>query len=558
MIISHFPPEILGLILQESALVLALWKCGSFALNASLASGVRNVVLSHISGFDLTVPRVLLELRSLKTLGLRSPRTLSKTISWSTFLATLPSGLESLSFDSQDGAQAFLDCSEAPSKHLQLGSFFPNLHSLTMSSPWLRIGADFLKALPPTLTLLELGGNSLLLSCLGSLPPSLTLLKTTLRVGAVSARSMVSDLKDLELAPPGICISKIELSFTDDLELLQRLHQHLLKLDVTIRYSFESISLLPRSITALTLPLNFTMPGDVSALQACAAHWPPALVWLSIRLDSLESRIIGALPRSLTHLHLILEVPRDSVLITEELSSQLTSFIFEPKFSDVVINGQLPSTLTSVECKGTSPDRMSNLLGSLPTSLLRLRVNPPSPKQAEFLAWTFPPRITSLHLHLMRPESFAKIPRSVTSLTLDMLYITASTPQSDPKFFSTLGSGITVLKILRIESEVCTLHPRSLDHLTCLKSLCLPSTLKLPISSIQYLPRSLTTLQVEIQDIEKNPSNLQFLPPNLTRCSLARSPTLTEVLDQHWPPTAWRCLVEMAPSLTIKKLLDRC
>lgn len=538
MILSQFPPEVLGLILEQTSLVIPLWKCGNSALNYSLASGVQSVSLSHIACFEFNMPRILLNLRHLRFLGLKSNRRfLQDPKQWPSVITTFPSGIESLTLDSEDCTELWHQCApKGPNEPYLVSTALPNLQTLTMRPSWSSSGSQ-LSGLPPTLTSLSTP-LAPKLPCMSKLPRSLTYWGSPVQVGAVSDTIMDEHLKDCALAPPGLTFSHIELSWaiTEKLELLKQLPPSILSLNV-VRFTADAVAHFPRSIIKLELTTSISGKQLQSIIQ-----WPPNLQLLLINLSSIEAGVIASLPRTLKEL--ILRLPEDSELNPEEFPP-LNSLTLSAK---TLIKGRLPASLTLL--------RTSELerFDSLPSSLFDLLIT--SVFQSRPMHWAFPPRLLKLILMSWHANWFELIPRSVTSLTFNKLQLPDSNSTVDVYIFSRLKADLVDLTVVEIEGQSKLLHPRSFEHLRYLRSLFLTKRLALPHSSIQHLPRSLRQLSVEAPDVVQNPISFRSLPPHLTSCTLANL-CLAENLTDYWPPSAWRCFMRLSADTVMKTLLNR-
>ena len=519
MILSQFPPEILGLILQQSALFIPLWKCGSYALNASLASGVQDVSLSYIPCIKFDAPRLLSNLRHLMIFRLNAVYSFRKEpIDWSSLLEVLPISVKSLILDSEDFQGAFL------------------------------LSKLFMDHLPPNLTYLSLHDRTVSPPGMAKLPRSLTHLDTSLRVGSIPGPKTEADLNDLALAPD-LIFSKLDVSALDSVELVQRLPPHVLELTASLSYATDLISHMPRSLTKMTL--TNTMRAE------SISEWPPALQSLNITRAP-DLAMIAALPRTLTHLQLTMNVPAGSILNPDHFPPRLSSLVLDPVYTTIEIKGRLPSTITSLQCPASGNECLECFSSAFPTTLLHLRVTPPHPNSWQSRRWPLPPNLLTFRVYQWDSNWFATLPRSLTAITVDMLTIPTITPIEFATIFEDLPPKLVELKMMSIGGiKEKFLDPLSFAQFPYLKALILPSALKLTVESLEHLPRSLTLLQAEVHEIAQNPEALQFLPPHLSICSLATNNQLIPVIHEHWPPTAWRCLIRTAAYVKLQQLLER-
>lgn len=174
--LNQLPPDHLGLILGSkhlSYLVLRLWMCGDSRLNSRLAAGITYINLKASWSLQSGFPSVLLRLRSLRYLSIKSKgRLFGNPMAWSGIALSLSPILETLKiscFDCDTAMRNFAPdwTATAPkfieteypmgkSTFIDLAQHMPRLTKLeltgTASGRPVPFFAQDLVALPPTLT----------------------------------------------------------------------------------------------------------------------------------------------------------------------------------------------------------------------------------------------------------------------------------------------------------------------------------------------------------------------------------------------------------------------
>lgn len=600
----NLPPSLLGLVVEFSPLVLRLWLCGNRSLNLKLQNAVEYVVLTPIPGVCLRFPKMLTQLRHLRSLEVYSPwRKLKEIAHWHSMLDELSNSLESLKIVSKDGdrlfdagAPLFKDTPDRPSYYLQLEAIFPKLHTLSLKGSDLPLEKEFLRFLPSTLTSLCTPGCPLLLPCMSELPPALTYLEANICT-RTDEEEVAFD--NLALCPPGLEIAAIRAPGFKG----PRLHQWLAKLspsatpglivDLSLHDATpDLIAFLPRSllhlrITQNTLDWTRFHPDAMQADAGGTSHiclWPPALQSLSMPINSLNLGMINALPRSLMDATLrILVEDANPTLYASELPPRLSSLKLTSR-GGLLLEGRLPSQMTHFDPSRVVKLDPANLLAALPDSLKTLGhvatafTSPTMP---------FPSTLTNISVTTWSSDCFCALPRSTTrfftvKLEASPVVDAGSGAQSQP---SDTGNGASLddCTAKRVFADVplsmadfeCysfdhpgagllsrnttfTAPSDSFAHLPSLTRLVLPDNVKLPSACLRHLPRAMKELRVTLEKIENFAEELAFLPPRLIQCSIGGSLDFKDIrLAQYWPPTAIESLSPNTTKKFRKRLLER-
>ena len=155
----------------------------------------------------------------------------------------------------------------------------------------------------------------------------------------------------------------------------------------------------------------------------------------------------------------------------------------------------------------------------------------------------------------------SELPPQVTNLhvvTLDHTDTLVSLILFD--LFSSLPRGLVSFKSDKLESIGALVASFKLEQLPSLLHLTLPWCLKLTQSSIKCLPRTLKTLDVEVEGLSGN-DDLRFLahlPPHLEQCKVFPFGCTSNDIQEYWPPVLWRCfLVDRNTWHKIPRLRER-
>ena len=571
---NNLPPEILGIILHHSSLAIVLWQCGDHSLNARLSSGITNMLLSHFPLKEFVVPKMVSELRRLKQLEIHALNDVLKDKKrWSLALRALPRGLESLTIDSTDSDQVFLNFDTAlqfadyyqPSaeqRYIRIEPILPNLQTLVLKRSARGMEKSIFASLPPSLTSLTIENGWFYLPFSSSLPRGLQYLDLNVIMGTGSLKESFDDLLKL---PPTLSLNRIQIYQTDDQTSLTRLPPGLrfLQLMYIEQCPPSLVAQLPRSLTKLDLSnvidldwsefVNFSR--GVKANNAInPSFWPPCLESLIIRLKTCEAGALLALPRNIKHLALTI-AKHSEVFFADELPQEIEVLelsTFYPR-----VEGFFPASITSLRSHNFS----ESYAAALPISLTELSVLAVGHTLVtQPLDFALSTGIRTLSLGSWQVEWFEAIPATVTSLTIVRLNleILRSTVDLPPvNLWRNLPHNLVRLEISAVSSAKRNLALFPAASLSSLMHLNLPPLLYMDYKSIERLPRSLKTLEASLVGIERNSSSLALLPPHLESSHLDDATYRIEDLGDVWPPTAWRSLVSTAGRHHIPRLLER-
>lgn len=276
------------------------------------------------------------------------------------------------------------------------------------------------------------------------------------------------------------------------------------------------LSLLPRSLIRLhieSIGRNITPVGMMNL--------PRSLTYLKWNLPYLTNAHVSHMPRALQSLHTDGRDLDDSTMI--ELPRQMTelSFRWSSNLRDGCVD-HLPKTLTLLKLP-FAPHLTDDCVAQMPNNLIKLiltftdqltdRCVPHLPKHLTKLD------IFSAH---MTDECIRHLPRSLTKLRLKIVQISQRICEID------WPAGLLDLDL----SSTCT---ASLDlnllHLPKrLTRLCINRCKNLNASSVQHLPRTMTDLDLHIDDDtqpqEQASGLMRYLPNGLKRFNLTGYPIM--------------------------------
>lgn len=541
MFLNRFPSEVLGLILgfpSSSALVIKLWACGDSLLTSKLASGVTSVELRADNRLCNTIPKLLLELRSLRRLSLTSEGNLLPRLSdWPSTISRLAPTLTELAVSSPDGPDCLLNhTAESDQNKLQC--------TLTATPHGLSRLVDLRAILPNLLSLKIEGWRHMQALDLALLPSSLT---------SLSVGSIVPD------SPEG------QLTSTQ-----------------AYLHHFRLMSLLPRSLTTLNaaLPLSFLTTdaaNDENCVAAFLADWqaaPPSLTHLSLPLlTSGGFPSLSWVPRTVVSCNFVqvtsasrppnertsrppnwtLERMRTLPPLLESLE---ILHVINSSFSDAGTHWslELPRRLTSLRTQLSLLP--SNRIPELPKGLNNLELIQPSrsfdwgyiTQHADF-AW--PPLKSLLMLaDTTRMEHINLLPKTLTQLRISVEDdINASNPE------------------LEIDGSVFPPNLTSLDLAfdcpSARKMLIISTLLPPKITKLFLLDPHNSRIGLESNSVEKLPSallDLQISPTLLIDMTYAPSPSflrfesLQKLVLSRWL-LSWSFNV-LPRALSILRLMD--
>ena len=388
------------------------------------------------------------------------------------------------------------------------------------------------------------------------LPRSMTYLGANVTLGASqkpNARSIaLAHLNDLAQAPSGLTLKRLGLFIADlpveDFHILSKVPS---VMELTLGgYVPAMVPYLPRSIVKLNTSIGERhCAAGLSSGSAPTLDWPPSLQELIGSFTACSQDLLVSLPRTLLRLTLIFHIDGQGLRIpfhSNELPPHLQELhISLNNLHNLQFTGRLPSILTHLSM--SEPIDATNFSTSLPDSIesLNITIREDSTRTRDTSGFTFPPNLRTLHVSRWRTAWIPEIPPQVTNLQIVTLYNTIAKYD----LFSSLPRGLVSFKSEKLESTVPFIASFKLDHLPSLLHLTLPVDLKLTPSSIKRLPRTLRTLVVTVDGLEKGSNDrsdvkfLVHLPPHLEKCEVFPTGFHAHYAEDYWPPSLWRCLL---------------
>lgn len=542
-----FPPEILASIVAYPGCIITLWKCGDRILHSRLSSIVSSLTVSHIPMADFAPPKFLSQLPKLKELTLSSPKELLiNPRNWDTTLKALPSTLKSLTIDSSDSHLAFVTnlrfdtrgraAYNASVIYCDIGTIFPHLTSLTVG--W--TNQNLLSALPPGLTSLTAPSTAQL--------PFMSLLPRSMKHFNISVICEFSagdhELDDSVHIPPGMAIQHLTLN-TNSPEALGHLSRldglSSVKLLDASGFTASEMKRLPSSLATLQLPANAKLHEYANPTSV----WPSNLTILTIECAP-DPGILSLLPRHIKVLRLRLPGSGEfTTLYAAELPPLLVNFNLRA-LRPIRVEGKLPASIRRFEL---TPQLEAFDPDFLPDSLEECRLDGTN----NLGPIAFPPRLQKLSVSWWDAAKLRCLPSSLTDIRLLALN---TTPEDHQHLFSLFPTSLKSLSIHDINptpNQALPFHANDLPSLTSLQI----SYAKMPMASIEHLPRSLTSFRMNLEGMEENPTLLASLPPNLVQCKTSQDWSTIEDLGELLPPKSWRCLVGTPVAHHVRRLRQR-
>lgn len=584
--LAELPAEVLALVLppSNSHLVIRLWKAGNCVLNAKLASAIAGIELRPIPGVEPKIPRMLHDLRNLRSIRLFSSKNfVSNPKNWLNVLQALPKGLESLDFDSADADSCFTNYSpESTANKLSsaelrqhrrdssilIHGLFPRLTTLKIKCPTNPIPNLLIPTLPPTLTSLSLTcGFVYLLEVLHSMPSTLIDISTSFRADSTRADFESDSPPGFATLPPPSerpsvgfveCVAVGDCSSLSKEVVNNAIWPTLLPQGLQ-RVSFEFggppltptfVAKLPCSLTELLLgSMHFNTWEEYFAQSllpnSTISIWPSNLTSLGIRPRSIHKGVLQALPRALRSLKIILaEKTNETMFFANELPPGLTSLEISLTHLHTVI-GDFPASLTrwyaygehGIDCK----------------SLTKL---PPSVKDMtliydnfeEYASYQLPCHVEKLYMEVWKQSIASFSPNGLTSLTISRcMNLVFQQP------FAFLPSSLTKLAINWTPRDT----PLPVDCLTPLPHLVeldLCQRFDMPSTALKHNPSRDSMQRLSVKLAIVNEDDLAFLPPNLIVCNLIdfRDYDHPQIF-KYWPKRA----VWNIPDNLREKFVDR-
>ena len=586
--LENLPASVLGSMLESesySFLVIRLWKCGSAVLNAKLASCVTRLQLKA-ELFTCRFPRLILEMRGLRYLRVKSPGELTRNYSdWSSIAKNLPGSLEELRLDSKDAHLAFMNF--APqwqpnqrnyietryplglSRFIDIGSILPRLHTLELRAS---NGPDSIQpfdlpGLPSTLTSLTatisfvygttnasiystkagpqvIGGASLL-------PPSLTALNGDIRLSFPQAppEGRATALLDWSRAPklqtlafhrssvaPAEVVPKtaIDLEFTLD------------------TWDLKTSQAYPPLAKSISLPDTI----DQASFERHGTDWlaeiPKQVEKLTASLYWNKTFLVASLPRLLKHLEL--SDTFDWSMVKEQLKQAHEPSQFWPPqlasmtglFSNFDLEEDLhalPQTLNHLFMRINTEDteeKQIQVSGSFPPNLTYLSLRMPwsSPKALKIMS-PLPSSLTAVELHRAQTEFVEQaLPDSLKHLMLGI-------PMKEAPQHWRMPSQLTSLSISIMDGSAFKTLPRSLTRLNITEKLTDLDNRRLKGHLFVDLPSGITDLSVRSSISDLPSQRLATVLPRLESLELTIAAKIPSEFIRELPPTIRKFMAQL-------------
>lgn len=516
-------------------MVLALWECGSKALNHKLAIGITHLHLELRHKLSITrFPYLIFQLQSLRYFSIKSHGALMRDPkTWPLVLSRLSAKLETLKIASSDASSAILNFApswspEQPSYittsyirgssiGIDLSKLFPALQKLSLKPTGsvdtkLTNDLSLFACLPPSLAQLNTSYLPLTIECpqfFTFLPRSLQILRAYVSVivpleTLPSQADLIPLLADIAEAPPALESIEFLDVYTDRTWPGTMKHGELRLLNV----GPETLATLPTQLKALRI--STTARHIQLGTSADWVHQLPVHL-TTLRLEWLISDIltlganINSLPRTLTSLQF-----GNAERLDWDAIQALPS------------ENRWPPLLTNISCILALHKLNFVWIPHLPQSLRSLTVKI-SPRVAssfvpEFNLSEFPPSFTSLKIwneagSCSGTRLFGKHP-SIRKLA-------ASIPQTmtiDQETFEQLPAASLTTLSLAVDP--------SLDAGLLERTICFPSTLthleldNMHSTLIDVVPRSVTSLLLSNMRSLDVPSLISGMPAGLKYLTL--------------------------------------
>lgn len=365
-------------------------------------------------------------------------------------------------------------------------------------------------------------------------------LPKTLKNGSVHLTVAVS--QTLANLPPGLSSLQInDVEGLDQAGWTAELPPNLTSLDLAALPGDKcslgpNIATLPSTLAYLTVGfVNFIDWGAIKA-HPPQSRWPPHLTHISCYLDPTEPiewiphlpQYLRSLELSISARHTFRAIPQINLSDFPSLTSLAVAPITD-HCAKVQILGDGPflRRLFTVGRIDRLPTMDQSTFERLPTCLTELCA---TISRIPGATWTFPPRLTCLHLEQMPCSWINAIPRSVTRLflkdvvNLKMPILLAGMPTKLEHF---------ALDATVWEQRLDDVDFSSLKHL---RTLSISRFAKLPSSVLMTLPKCLKELTISLDVLCG--SDFCFIPPRLTKFELqhrALNSELSHKLGENWP-----------------------
>lgn len=545
----HLPASVLGLIVANSYIVVPLWKCGNRLLHSKLVEGTQDVSLvDKMRHSTSRWPKLLSHLRNLRKLHIERPFSylIYDHDAMAREVQSLSPLLEYLTIRCKDVLTAFVGPSIPPTlRHYPHGtsSFwsirdrFPSLRSFDIGPSAVGFTWSDWPAFPDSITELSCCGKPLPLSrnslsiTPSSFPPHIANWKLILSTWNPSeAHLLPASTVSLSFGSLESSTSSPSLQhWTAPLERLTHLHT----LSITRHcINVDSLRLLPPTITALTLNVleenSFLIAASEGTLKS---SWPDALKSLSFQGSSMLNQLCYHLPRHLETLGW--DVEETAGFDLSVLPRSLTSMRLIPLHYSLVPYA-IPPMLTQLELI-QAPQQHAGPPSDAPSHPAHDANSTHSGSHVSSiplfnLAW-----LTRLRLKDWSWHDFAKLPRTLTSLSI--VIITGYSSSMDPAedWFDSLPRGLVNFELIKsVETPLPVLSSNSFHHLTSLNSLWIRSTsLYFNANILKNLPRKMEAIEIGLDSMTEELT--QYLPVTYVSSSYRLNQHGWSELKEHWP-----------------------
>lgn len=220
------------------------------------------------------------------------------------------------------------------------------------------------------------------------------------------------------------------------------------------------------------------------------------------------------LPRSLTHLRL------DAFGSTVHISNKLPDLTYFEITRQLDVQALTESSLLALPASLLTLDLM--------VDIERVDNKPLDP------FWHLLPHLTSINMQYWPLDRLREIPRTVTSLALDLPEARNHAQAED--IFQDLPGGLKNLHLLFESDDEVRMSSRSFSTLASLESLIIGPQMLFPPQVLRNIPPTIKVLGISYFDLETLDAHAQFIPRRPTNLEL---PTkyITNTVASHWPLT---------------------
>lgn len=621
MHLSHFPSSVLAQILSYediSFMIFTLLKAGDSILSSKLVSSLTYVSLRSAKSSPKTLPSLLFQLPHLRDVELYSDSNiLDRLFDWHLNLQKLPRDLQSLKISSSDAFSAIMNYApestgmslnristqypRGKSCLIDLGTLFPQLHTLKLLNFEEEISPADLAALPSTLTSLTLPEVYINATSISYLPESLTCIDATViltgeEAGSEGSKPVPQGLKYIrdvwydtnsmescfDWLPETTEIGRF-VSQTWDPLLAHVVHFpiHTLHFPNTgaVNSFDDTLQLLPSTLKALYLGLGGNaqfgdqlckLPSSLDSIEMLGtidihwsdiraynkaelaknrafSFWPSTLKTLWLPDSQIAVSDLDLLPKTLQSL---------KILLMRELKQS-------PADSLIIKANKFPSSLTDLHIFMKRSKGKFQIISRFSSKLQKLTIGDeetPLVTDRQTIESTLPSSLKALslpavHLENMLPNPSTPIqyPSQLTRLrifemaTSGFIALPRSltfldlfwllTESESTDIYESLPPGLRTLKIVALRNDENV--PYSESCFSKLRHLeHLACGGSYPSGVVKSLAPSLTSLSLSLKNLTQE--DLLLLPRRLVKISIGTNIQWSDLNDvaAHWPPNA--------------------